>query len=636
MQTIGSKYLEPPPLPYHCVNRNLLLDDIADKLLQSPVDPTIQGVTVTLTGSGGFGKTTAAKLLCHHCKVKEQFSDGFIFIELGPQPDDSSVKLRGIYNLLTDEQCDVSIVEPKIRHLTRERYHNLLVIIDDVWQHEDAELIVKAFSNCKIVLTTRMHDIEQHIPSQELIFIGSMNPNEAISLLTSGIADSSKLLEESLTLLDELAQDVHLWPLILSLIRGQLFHYVKKVKVSFPEAIQNVKDILHEKGLTAFDRKNAQITDKFRNHAVKVCMEFTLRLLEKSISDRIKTLILHTGIGTSLQRSVLNVLWNIPKLKAEETVDVLWAFGLVLFIDTTISFNGTHNTKSCVEVHTVISQYIIESMDYNEVLTLAPMMKENIITLLSKEIEQTYQSSCGLDNLSSLTHTDYLKFKLSEIENVWLPLNLKKINSFTIFDPFYLQNIMYTIACIMYQTYKLPETSQCTKNLLELVLEKLFLLISDCKNIVMDAHKLSRKLNQSVQRHLLKKDYGELIQSVQEYIDNYPLGVVLRKAIPLIEKVKPFCDGDKVYIIEQLHFFRTDCHYITTLTFPGVKLFVKLYKQGHNSLLNGLEDIKKECDYYKSGDFDKDVQSIRSNHLITMQRVAPKISEYFENNPFDI
>ena len=44
-----------------------------------------------------------------------------------------------------------------------------------------------------------------------------MKPNEAISLLISGITDSRNLLEESLTLLDELAQDVHYFMVIDSI-----------------------------------------------------------------------------------------------------------------------------------------------------------------------------------------------------------------------------------------------------------------------------------------------------------------------------------------------------------------------------------------------------------------------------------
>ena len=55
-----------------------------------------------------------------------------------------------------------------------------------------------------------------------------MTQREAITLLTSGVIDSSQLSQEDVSLLDELAQDVHLWPLLLSLIRGQLSRNLKQ------------------------------------------------------------------------------------------------------------------------------------------------------------------------------------------------------------------------------------------------------------------------------------------------------------------------------------------------------------------------------------------------------------------------
>ena len=147
------------------------MDDIAAKLLQVNNDPNKYETTVTITGAGGFGKTTTVISLCYHPIVHNQFTDGFLLIELGPQATDSSVKLRAIYNLLTDQQCDINVVEQKVNQLTREYYRNLLVIIDDVWHVEDAEPLVKAFSNSKIILTTRMKDIEQFIPSQNSVSI---------------------------------------------------------------------------------------------------------------------------------------------------------------------------------------------------------------------------------------------------------------------------------------------------------------------------------------------------------------------------------------------------------------------------------------------------------------------------------
>ena len=236
--SIGITYLQPPPLPSHHVTRQILLDEIAIKLLQATTDRNKYEITLTITGAGGFGKTTIVTSLCYHTIVKEYFTDGFVFIELGPQATDPSIKLRDIYDLLTGEQCGINVVEQKINQLTSNYFHNLLVIIDDVWHVEDAEPLVKAFSNCKIILTTRMNDNERYIPTKQTIAIGPMTINEAITLLTSGVIDSSQLSQEDVSLLDELAQDVHLWPLLLSLVRGQLSHNLKQFHLSNHEAIK--------------------------------------------------------------------------------------------------------------------------------------------------------------------------------------------------------------------------------------------------------------------------------------------------------------------------------------------------------------------------------------------------------------
>ena len=213
---------------------------------------------MTITGAGGFGKTNIVIALCHHPSVKEQFSDGFVFVELGPQSVDPNIKLKGLYNHLTDSQCDVNVAEPKIAQFTSAYCHNLLVIIDDVWHAEDAEPIVRAFRNCKIVLTTRMNDLTDYIPTQQIVSVGPMEQSEAISLLTRGVIDCSQLSQEDMNSLDELSEEVHLWPLLLSLVRGQLSHNLKLHQSSPHDAVHRVKAKLHDKGLTAFDKNNLE------------------------------------------------------------------------------------------------------------------------------------------------------------------------------------------------------------------------------------------------------------------------------------------------------------------------------------------------------------------------------------------
>ena len=86
-----------------------------------------------------------------------------------------------------------------------------------------------------------------------------------------------------MSLFDELPQDVHLWSLLLSLVTEQVSHNLKRHKVCYHKAIQFVQTNLHDKGLTAFDKNNIE---KSCRYAVKICIEVTLELLIKSLSDK--------------------------------------------------------------------------------------------------------------------------------------------------------------------------------------------------------------------------------------------------------------------------------------------------------------------------------------------------------------
>ena len=615
----GFKYLQPPSLPSSYVERQILLDEIATKLLQTTNNVNRYGTTVTITGAGGYGKTTAVISLCHHPVVKEYFTDGFVFIELGPQATDPSIKLTRLYHLLTGEdikQGDINHAELEIKQLTSDYYRNLLVIIDDVWHVEDAEPLVKAFSNCKTILTTRINDIEQYIPSMQSVIIGPMTHDEAISLLTIRIIDSSQLSQEDVSLLVELAQDVHLWPLLLSLIRGQLSHNLKQHHLSYHKAIENVQAKLHHKGLTAFDKNNTESINTSRKFAVRACIEITLELLTKLLSDKIKTLILYTGIGTSLETAVLNYLWNISKQEAEHTVDELWTYGLVQFTDTTISY--TNNIiQHRVQVHAVISQYIIENMDSNEAHTL-------FLSIRALSVDEgsvlTYTQSYGVHDPLLLTPVDYLKFIQNLIENIRLLHYLKTVNMFTVTDP-------HAIIQALQRIKNTLMSSPYSISLLSLLGEEIDSLIADCKQILRGAHRLCRKFNQTVQRNLYYKNYDILIQTLEEFIKNYPSCNVAQKAVTVVKKIIPYCDGELLHHVmmecERLQTRTCDYHIITTLILPHIKLLIKLHKQISSLLLNGSPDIEPTYHYIRFGKFDEERDLVSSNYLIKLQEVAP-------------
>jgi len=556
-------------------------------LCQSIIDPNSYGTSLTVTGAGGFGKTSIVTALSHHPVIREQFKDGVVFIELGPQATDPSMKLSQLYHLLTGQylkQGDVNHAEQEISQLTSLCCHNLLVIIDDVWHVEDAEPIVKAFRNCKIVLTTRMNDIEECVPTKQVVSVGPMEQSEAISLLTIGVIDISQLSQEDVSLLDELAEDVHLWPLLLSLIRGQLSHNLKRYHSSYHDAIQNVQAKLRDNGLTTFDKNNLE---RSRKYAVKVCIEVSLNLLTKELSDNVKSLILWTGIGTSLQTAVLHNLWDISKREAKNNIDVLWQYGLVQF--SYLKIPPHNNTQSCIEVHAVISQFLIESMNTIEVMTLSPVGQLGTSEAIKDGLIRSLDDSYGLQDELLLPIVELLEYKKVVKEFCIIPTFIKIINMKTVIEP---HQLMLTLKPMQKIASKMPEIVM----FLPLIGKQISSLVDECNNILKDAHKMSRRLNKDVQKYLTQKSYLDLIKTIEDYINNYPILEVAKKAVAILQTILPYCEGDLLHLVttayDNMQMKTIDYHQFTLVTLPGIKSQAKSLMQIDSSLLTGSPDIE--------------------------------------------
>ena len=59
-----------------------MLEKLATAVVMSRLDPNNCNPTVTITGAGGFGKTTLITAVCYHKVVAEHFNDGFYSLKL--------------------------------------------------------------------------------------------------------------------------------------------------------------------------------------------------------------------------------------------------------------------------------------------------------------------------------------------------------------------------------------------------------------------------------------------------------------------------------------------------------------------------------------------------------------------------
>lgn len=146
----------------------------------------------------------------------------------------------------------------------------------------------------------------------------------------------------------------------------------------------------------------------------------------------------------------------------------------------------------------------------------------------------------------------------------------------------------------------------------------------------MNASKLCKKVYKIVQKTVYKTSHDTLIQAIDETIREYPLCNIAQRAVTMLKKIIPHCDSKLLHNMNkrygELQMRTYDYHPINTYQLPYVKLQIKVHKQITRSLLNGSPDIEETYQYFWSGKYRQEYDSIKSKHLLKLKEVAP-ISE---------
>ena len=343
----------PPTLPANYASRPQLLKEISSAILKTSITLTSE-VTVTIRGIGGIGKSTIAKALCHEASIQEYFTDGFLWISLTP-PHNVTDELQVIYNKLTNQPIEGShsFVKSKIQSHLISCSYKLLIILDDVWEAEDALVYVEVFSSCKILLTTRKSDINSKVPTKCPIDIKPMEIDEAVKLLTYRIDVFKTLSDKHNAMIHKLAEYLHCWPLLLNLVRTQLYIYCTEWKMPPEEAMLAVTQKL-SKSVTAFDQAS-------REKAVKVCLDTSLNLLpEQDIRVLRCTVITLGGLGPYALKDTVAKISKMTSELFSISVTNLWSHGLIEL--TNVPMYPTNQSISCIGTHHIVAHYITETI----------------------------------------------------------------------------------------------------------------------------------------------------------------------------------------------------------------------------------------------------------------------------------
>ncbi|XP_065885308.1 uncharacterized protein [Dysidea avara] len=540
---LGLLYQPAKPLPPNYIPRVQLLEDISKALLSCKTDNTV-GTTVTVLGWAGFGKTTLAKALCHQKKIKQYFHDGFLWISLGQRPQSSEMKLIQIYNQLTNKQSDNNniSIEEKLHWYVANHLQRLLVIIDDVWDPHDAKIYAEIFSSCKIILTTRSNNISIEIPAKVEIKAQEMSTDEAMTLLTNNAVDIESLNSSERLMLETLAMDLHRWPLLLSLVRCQLQKHTH-LQLTSKQALRKVQQTLYSKGLTAFDNSHAS-----RENAVKASINATLDMLDENELSNLKTVVLYVGFGVHIPKSILKNFWNGD---VEACAERFWSYGLVTL--TTLTLAPSKAKMSCIEMHAVITQYLVDNMNFGTFKQIVKTLRMSNMKTISWLIDSTEEPFIiDMDDTPSEPENNenivplFIQLYIGLTDTICIPLIIQKLVVVTKLTQ---QEVIDKIELF-------SEHFQHTHpHLYSLLMQ--FDKKNNLKSIVGRAYKSFIQTYKAI-KPLLRYDemnHELVIMKLKNFLEDHPVEKIDKEFSDLIEELIQQCIGDK----DAIKFIRDIC-----------------------------------------------------------------------------
>ncbi len=173
-----------PTLPPSYIEREAM-DEVHTQLLidtEKPLVVSARQQTMTLYGMGGIGKTTLVAALSRTCDVRRAFPDGLFWLEMGKSAD-VLTRMGDIGVAFGDsrqEYPDLARARSRLGAVLSGK--RVLIVLDDVWNHQHAEAFRVVDSGCRLLITTRQSGITTKLDAQG-IQLDVLTETEALTLI---------------------------------------------------------------------------------------------------------------------------------------------------------------------------------------------------------------------------------------------------------------------------------------------------------------------------------------------------------------------------------------------------------------------------------------------------------------------
>ncbi|MFD9095690.1 NB-ARC domain-containing protein, partial [Streptomyces collinus] len=346
----GSEDPPPPPpmlVPDWFVDRSQTRTTVAAVCR----DGRAVGITTSLWGAGGFGKTTLASAVCASRRVRRRFRSRIYPVTVGRDVRGRAAvaaKVAEVTRFITGDTAEFDDPDLAGAHLGRllDQRPRTLLVLDDVWEHEQLDPFLQGGRRCVRLVTTRNPDL---LPSgTHRISVDQMSHAQASAVLTWNLP----LLPKALV--HELLQATGRWALLLRLtnrlIAGQCAGGAEP-----GAAAERILHRLRDSGPAAVDDPTAtwNLDDpRQRNQAVKASIDASTTLLPTGGRDRFTELGIFAE-DESVPIPVVALLWQASGSLTEDQTLILCRDLERLSLITLNAANG-----GTLSLHDVVRDYL--------------------------------------------------------------------------------------------------------------------------------------------------------------------------------------------------------------------------------------------------------------------------------------
>jgi tetratricopeptide (TPR) repeat protein/transcriptional regulator with XRE-family HTH domain len=300
--THQSHELYDPLIPIYqpLVGRESLLDALKHRLCANQ-----KVAHVALHGLPGAGKTALAVALAYDEKVREYYCDGILWAGPGPHPNLFGLLSRwgSLLKVTTMEKLN-SVDAWAVALRTAIGQRRMLLVLDDVWQIEDALALKVGGSNCSYLITSRFADTAFHFTVEGAVAVHELDEDKGLDLLAKF---APRVVEAEPEAARRLVRSVGGLPLALTLIGKHLqFH----AQMHQPRRLQ-----------TALERLQ-QTEERFRLHLPQAPLERSPHLpsgTSLSLQSSIAVSVQHLDEQVRAALYALAVFPPKPNTFSEET-----------------------------------------------------------------------------------------------------------------------------------------------------------------------------------------------------------------------------------------------------------------------------------------------------------------------------